>query len=193
MTTDERQPPQRVRFEKLQEVHVPELKRIDAAAAELYWSIGFDAAEVPVRTSGDFYRLPRTHAVWVADADGAVAGFVAFRDESPGVGYIEDIAVNPELWRLGVGRRLIEKARAELVHLGFDEVVLKVKTRAPWAGAFYESLGFHMLGDPSALVDPLAPSVPERVTAWRAEKVDEPDRPFLRPGEAVYWGLTRAD
>lgn len=193
MTTEEREPPRRVRFEKLQEVHVPDLKRIDVACAELYWSIGYDAAEVPVRTSGDFYRLPRTHAVWVADADGDIAGFIAFRDESPGIGYIEDIAVHPELRRFGVGRRLIDKARAELVHLGFDEVVLKVKTRAAWAVAFYEALGFHMLGDPSALGDPLAPAVPERVTTWRAEKVDEPDRPFLRPGEAVYWAVTRTD
>lgn len=191
MTTDDRDPPQRVRMEKLQEIHVPDLKKVDAACAEQYWALGFDAAEVPVRTSGDFYRLPKSHAVWVAEADGQVAGFIAFRDESPGVGYIEDIAVHPELQRFGIGRRLIEKARLELAHLGFVEVVLKVKSRARWAVAFYEALGFHTLGDPSALGDPNAPDVPERVAAWRAEKVDEEDRPYLRPGEDVMWGLTR--
>jgi ribosomal protein S18 acetylase RimI-like enzyme len=170
--------PERVRMSKLQEIHVPVLVAIDHACSERYWDLGHDAAAVPKRRESDFYKLPRTHAVWVAEADGEVAGFIAFRDEAPGVGFVEDLQVHPELQRFGIGRRLFEKAEIELRHLGFEEVVLKVWDDAEWAAAFYRALGFEPYE---------ASSAPENVRAWREEKVDEEDRPYLQPGQSVLW------
>jgi ribosomal protein S18 acetylase RimI-like enzyme len=174
-----RAPPERVRTSKLQEIHVAELVAIDHACTELYWALGHDAAAVPQRRASDFYKLPRSHSVWVAEADGDVAGFIAFRDESPGVGFIEDLQVNPQLQRFGIGRRLVEKAELELRHLGFHEVVLKVWDDAPWALGFYRALGFERYDG--------SPGTPEKVRAWREEKVDTEDRPYLQPGQSVLW------
>lgn len=173
---DDRTPPKRVRLEKLQEVHVSELLKIDRAAAEEYWALGFDAAEVPVRTNGELYRLPKQHAVRVAEADYVVAGFSAFRDESPGVAYLEEISVHPDYRRFGIGRRLIEQVFEEARAADLKELVLRRWDKADWAVAFYEKLGFKPIDD----------LAPERVKAWLAEKT-EGGRPFLRPGESALW------
>ena len=179
---EERTPPKRVRLEKLQEVHVSELIKIDRAAAEEYWALGFDAAEVPVRTNGELYRLPKQHAVRVAEADYVVAGYSAFRDESPGVAYLEEISVHPDYRRFGIGRRLIEQVFEEARQANLKELVLRRWDKADWAVAFYEKLGFKPIDD----------SAPERVRGWLAEKTDG-GRPFLRPGESALWvALPRA-
>lgn len=175
-TDDDRTPPKRVRLEKLQEVHVSELLKIDRAAAEEYWALGFDAAEVPVRTNGELYRLPKHHAVRVAEADYVVAGFSAFRDEAPGVAYLEEISVHPDYRRFGIGRRLIEQVFEEARAAHLKELVLRRWDKADWAVAFYDKLGFMPIDD----------RAPERVRAWLAEKTDG-GRPFLRPGESALW------
>ncbi len=176
MTDDERVPPKRVRLEKLQEVHVPDLRQVDHACAEQYWALGFDAAEVPVRTAGDFYHLPRHHAVRVAEADYKVCGFSAFRDEAPGVAYLEDVSVHPEYQRFGIGRKLVEHVFEEARAANLSQVVLRVWDKAEWAKAFYVSLGFRPIGD----------DAPAKVREWLALKT-EGGRPFLRPGESAWW------
>jgi ribosomal protein S18 acetylase RimI-like enzyme len=173
---DDRTPPKRVRFEKLQEVHIAPLLAIDRAAAEEYWALGFDAAEVPVRTNGELYRLPKNHAVHVAEADYVVAGYSAFRDESPGVAYLEEVSVHPDYRRFGIGRQLIERVFEEARAANLKELVLRRWDKAEWAVKFYEKLGFRPIDD----------NAPERVRGWLAEKTDG-DRPFLRPGESALW------
>ena len=176
--SEQREAPQRVRLEKLQEVHVPELVKLDHACSALYWELGFDAAEVPTRTHGDFYRLPKSNAVWVAEADGTVAGFIAYHDEEPGVGFVEDVSVHPEFQRWGIGRRLMDRAVSELAHLGFTEVVLKVFEQASWATAFYGALGF---------LEYRTEEAPQKLREWRESKLDTEDRPLLRPGQKLLW------
>lgn len=175
---DERVRPKKVRFSKLQEVHVAHLRRIDQASAEQYWAIGFDAAEVPTRSTQEFYAMPKFHAVRVAEADYVVAGFIAWRDEAPGVLYIEDIGVAPEYQRFGIATALIGKLDEEAREGRFTEVVLRCWLKADWAQAFYKKLGFK---DLQASAD-----VPEKVREWYGEKT-EGGRPFLRPEEVVMW------
>jgi len=50
-------------------------------------------------------RLMSANAVWVAEADGAIAGYVAFRE-----GWIEHLFVHPERQGQGIGPRLLDKA-----------------------------------------------------------------------------------
>lgn len=175
MADDERTPPRKVRMLKLEEIHVPILKKIDRACAEMYWELGFDAAEVPTRTTEEFYVMPKFHAVRVAEADYEVAGFAAWRDEAPGVVYVEEIAVAPEYQRFGIGRRLIERAWEETTE-SFREMVLRSWQKAEFAQKFYAKLGFKPIDD----------SAPQRVRDWLAEKT-EGGRPFLKPGEVVLW------
>jgi len=177
MSKEDRKRPKKVRITKLQEMQIVHLKRIDRSCAELYWELGFDAAEVPTRTTEDFYSLPRAHAVRVAEADDVVAGFAAWRDEAPGVIYLEELAVHPDYQRFGIGRKLIERAFEEARENSFKEIVLRTWEKASWAQKFYEKLGFHAAADGP---------MPERVRVWLDEKT-EGGRPFLRPGERVLW------
>lgn len=177
---DERAPPKKVRFSKLQEVHVEHLRRIDQASAERYWAVGFDAAEVPTRSTQEFYAMPKFHAVRVAEADYVVAGFIAWRDEAPGVLYIEDLSVAPEYQLFGIGAALVGKLYEEAREGGFREVVLRCWKKASWAQAFYKKLGFAELDTNDTT------SAPQKVQEWYAEKTDG-GRPFLRPAEVVMW------
>lgn len=179
MSDDERVPPTRVRIEKLQEVHVGDLVKLDHAASQAYWDLGFDGAEVPAKTAGDFYRLARSHAVRVAEADGDVAGYAAWHDEAPGVAVLAEIAVHPALQRFGIGRKLVDRVVEEARDHGFSELALRMSTRAEWAVKFYEALGFASLEPQAAL--------PEKLKHWWDEKTADGDKPFLRPGERVLW------
>jgi GNAT superfamily N-acetyltransferase len=176
MSDDERTRPKKIRISKLQEVHIAHLKRIDHECAEMYWNLGFDAAEVPTRTTEEFYVMPKFHAVRVAEADYVAAGFAAWRDEAPGVVYLEELAVAPEYQRFGVGRTLVNRAFEEAREGHFHEMVLRSWKKAEFAQKFYAALGFHEIDD----------AAPARVKEWLAEKTDG-GRPFLRPGEVVLW------
>jgi N-acetylglutamate synthase-like GNAT family acetyltransferase len=176
-----RERPTKVRYSKLQEVQLTALSKLDRDTAEMYYAIGFDAAEVPIRSYGDLAALGRTHSVHVAEADYTVAGYAAWRDESPGVGVIDEMSVHPEFQRFGIGRGLYERIEAEARELSLKEIVVKVWDRAEWAGKFYSALGF-------ALVDERAP---ERVSTWFEER--NAGRPLLRPGESALWAAIRAE
>ncbi|MFO0553199.1 MAG: GNAT family N-acetyltransferase [Polyangiaceae bacterium] len=176
---DERTPPRRIRIGKLEEVQVADLVKVDRACAEMYWLLGFDAAEVPTRSSNEFYQLPRNHAVRVAEADYNVAGFVAWRDEAPGIAYVEDIGVHPDYQRFGVGRKLMERVFEEAREAGFTEIALRAWDKVDFVQAFYKKLGFSRF-------EPGSASNPEKLALWYEEKTAG-DRPFLRPDESVLW------
>lgn len=172
---DDRTPPKKIRISGLQDVHITDLKKIDQVTSEAYWAVGFDAAEVPVRTTQDFYAMPKYHAVRVAEADYVVAGFAAWRDEAPGVVYLEQISVHPDYQRFGVATKLMQRLYEE-TREGFGEVVLRMWSKAVWARAFYAKLGFQEIDD----------AAPPKVRAWLDDKTDG-GRPFLRPGEVALW------
>lgn len=173
--TEPREPPERVRVVKLQEAHVDALVLLELATTAMYHAIGFDAAEVPARHMSEIARMPRDHDVYVAEADDVVAGYVAWRDEAPGVAYVEELGVSPEYHRLGIGSTLLEHVFERARAVGMTHVVLRAWERASWAQAFYRRHGFV----------PLADDAPSRVLDWRAQKADA--RPLTRPGEVVLW------
>lgn len=173
---DERTPPERIRLTGLQEAQLPALVELERACTAMYHDIGFDAAEVPARTLSDLVALTRGHDVRVAEADHVVAGYLAWRDESPGVAYLEELSVHPEFQRFGVGTRLLEELRERARELGMQQIVLRSWARASWAQAFYKKAGFAPIGD----------DAPEKVLAWRRER-EASGRPLTRPGEVLLW------
>ncbi len=175
MSDERRLPPKRVRFTKLQEAQVADLVRLEHATAGMYHEIGFDAAEVPPRAANDITDLPHRHSVIVAEADHVVAGYAAWRDEAPGVAYIEELGVGPDYQRFGIGKALIEKIREEAREYRITEIVLRMWERATWADGFYEKLGFAAIGD----------TAPLKVRSWFEAKNE--GRPMLRPGELALW------
>jgi len=76
--------------------------------------------------------------VFVAERGGRVAGFAALVD-----GEIDGLFVEPELWRQGIGKALVEAATHEARLSG---MTLKV-TASPSARPFYEGCGFTVEGD----------------------------------------------
>jgi len=89
--------------------------------------------------------------VFVAEADGAVGGFVSAgpsRDRDlEGEGEIYAIYVQPELWGRGIGRALIDAAEQELRELGFAEAGLWVLEDNTRARRFYERRGWRENGE----------------------------------------------
>jgi amino-acid N-acetyltransferase len=167
-------PPQRVRVTKLSETQIDAIVAIDRAAKEPAYRAGVAAADWPARTLAGFVALTKMHNVLVAEADGVIAGYAAWRDESPGVAYLEDIAVRPDLQRVGVGSNLLGSVRDEARNLGLPVLIARCWTKAPSGPAFFAKERFAPIG-----------SVPhERVGAWRDEQ-----SPLAAEGQAVLVAL----
>lgn len=176
--SDERTPPERVRVGRMQEVQLPTLEKVDRACAAMYHAIGFDAAEVPARSYADLVNLTRDHNVFVVEADRQPAGYVAWRDEAPGVAYIEEINVHPDAQRFGLGGKLLEAVREDARKAGLKHIVLRAWTKAKWAMSFYRKQGF---------VEVDGATLPDAVMGWITEKAAI-GRPVVRPGEVILFG-----
>ncbi len=174
--TDERTPPKRIRTTGLQEAQIQPLVEIERACAAMYHDVGFDAAEVPVRTPADIVALTRNHNLHVAEADHVVAGYLAWRDEAPGVAYVEALEVGPEHQRFGVATKLLEALKDDARGAGIRDILVKCWTRATWASRFYGKHGFRAI-DAAA---------PEKVRAY-CDGHASSGRPLTRPGEALLW------
>jgi len=81
--------------------------------------------------------------VFVAESDGLVLGFAAVLDRDDGQTELDGLFVEPTLWRAGVGRLLVERAR----EYGRDHVASWLHvTGNPHAEGFYQACGFLTYG-----------------------------------------------
>ena len=85
--------------------------------------------------------------VFVAERDGAVAGFVSTgasedEDEEAAPGELYALYVEPAAWRHGLGRELLERAEQALRTAGYDEASLWVLEDNPRTRRFYEAAGW---------------------------------------------------
>lgn len=173
---DDRTAPKRIRITGLQEAQLAALVAIEHATAAMYYEIGFDAAEVPTRATPDIVRLTRDHELLVAEADHVVAGWLAWRDEEPGVAYVEECSVHPDFQRFGVATQLVATLFQGARKAGLHEITVKCWKKAAWAWGFYAKLGFAEIGD----------SAPAKVAHWRDKRAAS-GRPLTRPGEVALW------
>jgi amino-acid N-acetyltransferase len=172
---DDRTAPAKIRMTGLQDVQLPALVELDRKCAEMYWQVGFDGAEVPVRSTADIAALTRAHNVHVAEADNQVAGYTAWRDEAPGVAYVAELSVHPDQQRFGIGSRLLDAVRADARTLNLEVATVRCWTKATWAMRFYEAAGFR----------PIDETAPEKVQVWAVEQSHV--KPLTRPGEVALW------
>jgi GNAT superfamily N-acetyltransferase len=172
-----KQPPQRVRVTKLQEAQIDAVVAIDLACKDALHRAGVPAADLPARGLAGIAKLTKQHNVLVADADGVVAGYAAWRDESPGVAYLEEIHVKSDLQRLGVGTRLLDAVRENVRAVSLPVLVTRCWTKAAAARAFLAKAGLAPLGDSN-----------ERATMWRQEQ--EAAGPLAKDGQVVLVQLT---
>jgi GNAT superfamily N-acetyltransferase len=153
-------PPHRVRIAKLQDTQVDGVVAIDLACKQLMLRAGVPASEVPARGLAGIAKLTKVHNVLVADADGTVAGYAAWRDESPGVAYLEELAVKPELQRLGIGTRLLDAVREEAKAVALPVLVTRCWAKAAPGKALLAKAGFA----------PLSADCGDRAQLWREEQ-----------------------
>jgi amino-acid N-acetyltransferase len=173
---DDRPRPTRIRLTGLQEAQLPALAKVDAARAAMFHAIGFTKEDVPVRSEEDLVALTNDHNVHVVEADHVPVGFLAWRDESPGIAYLTDVFVHPDYQRFGIGSKLLQALRDEGRTLRLPYIVVRAWEKAPWAMAFFRLHGF----------GPIASWAPPKVLGWRDERLAE-GRPLTRPGEIVLW------
>jgi GNAT superfamily N-acetyltransferase len=119
--------------------------------ARLMGELGYPASAEQVRdrlarVSGD-----EDYAAYVAEVDGAVAGFLglqrgwAYEHERP-YARIITLVVDAEVRRRGVGARLVEFADEWARERGAFALMLNTNVRREEAHRFYESMGFSRTG-----------------------------------------------
>ena len=113
----------------------------------------------------------------VAEADGIVAGLLAWHDESPGVAYLADVQVHPNYQRFGIATRLLDALRDEARNLRLEQVVVRCWEKATWAMAFYRRQRFM----------PIDATAPAKVRGWKERAPRHPAKPLTRPGEVALW------
>jgi amino-acid N-acetyltransferase len=173
---DERTAPKRIRVTGLQEAQLPALVALEQACTATQREAGPGAAEIEARTLADLAALTRRHDVRVAEADDEVAGYLAWRDEAPGVAVLEELSVHPDHQRGGIGTRLLADLQDRARDLGMEQVVVRSRAKASWAQAFYEKKGFQPLGE----------GAPAKVRAWWSEQ-EASGSPPARAGEVILW------
>ncbi len=95
----------------------------------------------------------------VAEADGRLAGFATVLPREDGGADLEDIFVEPALWRRGIGRALMAEADRAAGDAGAE--VLRVIANARALG-FYAACGFEVVGVVQTLFAP-APRMEKRL------------------------------
>lgn len=117
----------------------------DAAIALWHrtWKLAYPAIDFDKRV--DWWRerwrtelVPHT-AIVVAEADGAMTGFVTI----DAAGYLDQIVVAPEQWGTGLAKALVDETKRRSPH----EVTLKVNADNARAIKFYEANGFVTTGE----------------------------------------------
>ena len=74
---------------------------------------------------------------WVAERDGVIVGFVDREDD-----FVNALHVRAMHARTGVGRRLMDKAEAEITRSGFGTARLETDTFNTTSQAFYRARGY---------------------------------------------------
>ena len=95
-----------------------------------------EAIELPV-------QQVETGGVFVAEVAGSVIGFAAILPRDDGNSELDALFVEPEVWRQGIGRALVEHACSAARCVGARSIHV---VGNPHAEAFYRSCGFKMLG-----------------------------------------------
>ena len=124
---------------------VPLLAAVERNAARLL--IGHAPGTVLAETTSleDLESARRRGHLWVALADDRPVGFAHALLLEPGAMHLEEVDVDPEHGRRGLGRRLVEAICASARAAGYSCVTLTTFRDVPWNMPFYVQLGFEVI------------------------------------------------
>jgi ribosomal protein S18 acetylase RimI-like enzyme len=160
---------------KLAEEHLSAVVAIEDACTAMYHAAGFSPDRVKPRDARAIVALTKQHNVWVVEQDHEAVAYVAWRDESPGVAYIEELSVHPKHQRKGIGKRLIEIVRGDASKLGLKVMALRTYASALWAAELYRRAGFVPIDD----------DAPETIRRWKEEQ--SANGPLTEEGQVALW------
>ena len=122
-----------------------DLRRFDArdlnAVADLLNSVLPDTQPHNDARTSLTRKLNHDGLMFVAEVDGKICGFVMAGYDGHR-GWLYQLAVLPDVRRLGIGRALVEQAVSALKQLGCPKINLQVRADNTEVVAFYQSLGF---------------------------------------------------
>ena len=116
------------------------------AIAELSGQLGYPLSADDVRSRLSLVGTLSTHAIFVAECDGGVCGWVhAYVQQSIVLGErgeILGLVVAEDMRRRGVGRLLMNEGERWVRDRGLDMIVLRSNLQRPESHAFYPALGY---------------------------------------------------
>jgi GNAT superfamily N-acetyltransferase len=127
---------------------IPALPDLERSAGKAFldtqhaWVAGDEVMEAE-----DYPPLVASRAVWVAESDGALAGFATTTQHGTELHLLE-LAVHLEHQRKGIGRRLVEAVTSAARERGCTAVTLTTFRGVSFNAPFYGRLGFQMLETP---------------------------------------------
>ncbi len=104
--------------------------------------------------------------VYLAYVDGKITGQIILWKNWNGYGYIEDIAVEVNFRRQGIGRRLIEQAIIWAKERGLPGLMLETQNNNVAGCSLYEACGFHLGGFDQDLYRAINPDTDEIALYW---------------------------
>lgn len=131
---------------------LPLLQEIERRAAQL-----FSAEDLPPAIAGEtialetYVEAQREGHLMVArlasgDERGRIVG-LALLSFFDGHAHLEELDVEPEFGRRGIGRRLVEAALRFARESGHDRITLSTFSEVPWNGPFYAGMGFEPMSE----------------------------------------------
>jgi N-acetylglutamate synthase-like GNAT family acetyltransferase len=177
MPDEERTPPAKIRVTGLQEAQLKGLQQIEQACAAMHYEAGLTPEQVSPLSFTEIAALFRSHDLCVAEADCEVAGYLAWRDEPPKVGYLVILNVAPEYQRFGVATRLLREMGTSCREKEIEYVVARCWQSATWAAAFLAVVGFRPLDG--------SDEPPKPVREWRKRAAASGQLEV--PGQTVFW------
>lgn len=118
---------------------------IEARAARLFSAEDLDPRFVDETwTEAEYVEAAEEGRLLVATLGSVVVGF-ALLSEIDGHPHLEELDVDPDYGRRGIGRQLLEAAIARAAASGAGEITLSTFEHLAWNAPFYASAGFEVL------------------------------------------------
>jgi GNAT superfamily N-acetyltransferase len=125
----------------------PRIREIEVAASQLFLTVGLD--QIANDSPPSFATLATSAGMdgaFVACAGDVVVGYLLLEELGPSA-HIEQVTVDPDFGRRGIGAGLIEFASGWAASRGLSELSLTTFEAVPWNAPYYRRLGFAVIAE----------------------------------------------